>query len=375
MKYTIGSFVLGTLLLSSTTGCGDSQLEPETQTSSKTEVIESVDDHSGHDHAAEKAPGKDTPIAIADKLAFLPEILGEVNGRSITREDFVKVVRENIPPQQIIQFMSMPNDGLTAQALQFVTGEVEQEVMTNLALKAGYVASAESVIKDFEKWLATLAPEKLEEFKKSLTSRDTNLDDYKKKISEDKNQQSRIAISTWLEEKIYAEAAVTEADILNVYTAEKNKKYTTPAEVKVSHIPFKHDNSAVQRKTTESKAEEILRKIRGGAEFDQMVRENPSSDGHLKRLGVLDFFKIGTYNGQFEDAAFGLKVGEVSSVIDTTDGFQIIKLLAKKDAIITLLSEVKQSIKEQLTNSKRTDAVSKVLTYGKKLYKAKILLR
>jgi len=103
-----------------------------------------------------------------------------------------------------------------------------------------------------------------------------------------------------------------------------------------------------------------------------MIRENPSSDGLLKRLGVLDFFPAGTYNGQFEDAAFALKTGEVSELVDTAGRFELIKLLERKPEVVTPLSEVKDTIKGQLTGLKRTETIKKLLEDGKKKYNAEV---
>jgi len=380
MKNRFGSLALGTLIMALSPGCDDNAVKKDVKApASEKEAVAatpaaSTEGHihgesCDHDHAG---PGKDKSTAIADKLAFLPDVLAVVDGKEIKREDFVKVVKDNIPPSQIVQFISMPNDGLKAQAAQFAKGEVEQVVMSKLASEAGYKPNAESVVKDFEKWLSTLAPDKMKQFEDYLAKQKTNLADYKKKISEDMNQQNRIAITTWLEEKIYKAAVVTDQDILAKYNEQLKEKYTKPTQIKVAHIPFRHDNSPEQRKAAEKKATDVLRKLRDGAKFEDMVRENPSSDGHLKRLGVLEFFPAGTYNGEFEDAAFALEVGAISNVVDTADGFQLIQLLEKKTGKVTQLSDVKESIKNELSGLKKGKAVNEILTEGKNRFKAEV---
>jgi hypothetical protein len=79
------------------------------------------------------------------------------------------------------------------------------------------------------------------------------------------------------------------------------------------------------REEARKRAEECLAKIRAGAEFDQVVVECSDEPGAAKRGGDLGVFERRAMVPEFADAAFNLKVGEVSGVVESPFGFHIIK--------------------------------------------------
>jgi parvulin-like peptidyl-prolyl isomerase len=105
-----------------------------------------------------------------------------------------------------------------------------------------------------------------------------------------------------------------------------------PSQVGARHILVMHDDSAAKpenlhrtREEARKRAQEALLKIRGGADFAEMVKEYSDEPGSSERGGDLGVFERGTMVKPFADAAFALKVGEVSEVVETKYGFHIIK--------------------------------------------------
>ncbi|MET0650457.1 MAG: peptidylprolyl isomerase, partial [Pyrinomonadaceae bacterium] len=79
-------------------------------------------------------------------------------------------------------------------------------------------------------------------------------------------------------------------------------------------------------KTERAKIEGVLARVRAGEDFVKLAdqfTEDPSGKG---RGGDLGWFGRGMMVKPFEDAAFGLKPGEVSGVFETVFGFHIVKL-------------------------------------------------
>jgi len=105
-----------------------------------------------------------------------------------------------------------------------------------------------------------------------------------------------------------------------------------PKEIAARHILVMHADSQakpdeVTRSRTEAlaRAKECLKKLRAGADFAKMVAEYSDEPGAAERGGDLGVFTREVMVKSFADAAFALRVGEVSEVVETTYGFHIIQ--------------------------------------------------
>jgi peptidyl-prolyl cis-trans isomerase NIMA-interacting 1 len=110
------------------------------------------------------------------------------------------------------------------------------------------------------------------------------------------------------------------------------KKNGPVEEIHARHILVMHDGSQAKpervhrtREEALERAKECLRRLRAGADFTEMVEEYSDEPGAIERGGDLGAFRRETMVKGFSDAAFALKVGEVSEIVETAYGFHIIK--------------------------------------------------
>jgi len=119
---------------------------------------------------------------------------------------------------------------------------------------------------------------------------------------------------------------LTDADLRKAY-ADSAAKYTVPEERRPSHILIgaDRDKPAAERAKAKARAEQLLAEVRKNpAAFAELARMNSTDTGSAANGGDLDFFSRGAMVKPFEDAAFAMKQGEISDVVESDFGYHII---------------------------------------------------
>ena len=156
--------------------------------------------------------------------------------------------------------------------------------------------------------------------------------------------------------------AVSEDD-LRKYYAENEKRYTAPEERRASHILVKADKDApkAERDKARAKAEALLAEVRKNPQaFAEIAKKNSDDEGSAAKGGDLDFFGRGAMVKPFEDAAFALKPGEISGIVESDFGFHIIQVTGarggEKKSFESVRAAIESEVSNQLAQKKFADA-------------------
>lgn len=177
----------------------------------------------------------------------------------------------------------------------------------------------------------------------------------------------------FLKKEVVQKISIPEDELKSYYDKHK-EEFKTPEMVKARHILVKVNPSASaeEKKKAKEKAEDILKKIKGGQDFAKLASEFSDDPGSKMNGGDLGFFAKGRMIKPFEDAAFSLKPGEVSGVVETQFGFHIIKVEERKDAGVEGFDTAKEKIRQKLLQDRIKTKVTEFIDSAMKDAKAEI---
>lgn len=154
----------------------------------------------------------------------------------------------------------------------------------------------------------------------------------------------------YLRKVVTADVTIPEEE-LKKYYAEHEKDFLVPESARVRHIYFEAAKDATPevKEKAKSKAEAVLKQLKDGADFAAVARvssEDAESAAKGGDLGVLTPGK--TNSKEFEKAAFALKAGETSPVVETPFGYHIIRVEEKTEQRTASFDEAKDYIRSTL---------------------------
>jgi len=246
------------------------------------------------------------------------EVLATVDGTPISKEDI----------NAIIKAQGGDFDKLTKeQQKKLVDKLIERELLVDVAKKAGV--------------------EKDEAYKKAL-------ENYKKDL----------AIKVWMD-KIYKRTLISDSEA-NKYYQDNKDKFKMPEQVHARHILVKSEDEA-------KKIIDELKNLKGDELKNKFIElaKSKSTGPSGKNGGDLGYFGKGQMVPEFQDAAFALKKGEITTKpVKTQFGYHIIYLEDKKPEQIAPFEEVKDKIIAQMRQEQFSKAIKDAIDSAKS--KAKI---
>jgi parvulin-like peptidyl-prolyl isomerase len=146
---------------------------------------------------------------------------------------------------------------------------------------------------------------------------------------------------------------VTDEQILKQYETNKNK-YQKPEAYRASLIMVKvpPSSNSEQRAEYKKKIDGLLQKIRKGEDFGDLAAKNSDDMSRIKG-GDLGLLHIGQMEKEFEANVMKMKVGEISDVLESLNGYYIVKMNEKKEPRLIPFDEAKEKIRLELTTKEK----------------------
>lgn len=158
-------------------------------------------------------------------------------------------------------------------------------------------------------------------------------------------------------DSLLPQVTVTDEEVKQYYEEHQNE-FGTQEQRQAAHILITVPKQAsdAEKQAAKAKAEQVLQQVKQSpAKFAALAKQYSQDPGSAANGGDLGMFGRGAMVKPFEDSVFGLKVGEVSDLVQSDFGYHIIKLQAVKPAKIQPLSEVKNLIVQRLKSQHASD--------------------
>lgn len=156
-------------------------------------------------------------------------------------------------------------------------------------------------------------------------------------------------------------AKVSEAELQKDYQ-DSIDSFRTPERVRIRHILIKTQGKPKEdAPKLKAKAEDLLKQIKGGADFAELAKKNSEDPGSAEKGGELGFVTRGQMVANFEKAAFSLKPGETSGVVETEYGYHILQCEEKQDAHTQSFEEARPQLFADAQKQQATEALNRAI--------------
>ncbi|MGA2376790.1 MAG: peptidylprolyl isomerase [Candidatus Sulfotelmatobacter sp.] len=331
-------------------------------------------------------------VLILIAMAYLPalavgqvveEIVTRVNGQIITRSEYQRSkdqLRDDVKQQDPANA-----DKLYAEREKDVLRDlVDQQLLLEKGKDLSITGDTE-LIKRLDQMRKDMKLDTMEELEKAATAQGISYEDFKQ------NLRNQIITQKVIGEEVGSHLSISKEEEQQFYDEHKSE-LEQPESIKLSEIliaPQKvaADKSAAANATgtgdaktqdatsdsakqaaetaalaaAEAKANDVLKQIRAGANFEDMAKK--FSDGpSAAQGGDLGGFKRGTLAKELEDRTFAMKSGDVTDVIRTKQGYVILKVTNHQMAGIPTMKEIEPKIQDALYYQKLQPALRAYLT-------------
>lgn len=234
--------------------------------------------------------------------------VASVGGNAITHADIQSMAEQVSGSQVLSQLITnqLVTNAAKAQNLTATTSEVNND-LTSLEMQNGITNDSQ-----LQQALAQT----------HMTKADL-LDELKIQVLEEKLAQNKVN--------------VTDKQISDYYAKNKTA-LATPATVSLSDIVV----------NTKAQAQTVLSLLKAGRNFAQVAKDFSTDTNTKDKSGLLGTFTKNQLDASIANAAFALKAGELSSPIQVSSGYEILKCNGRTDAVIPPLDKVKSKIKTTL---------------------------
>ncbi len=302
---------------------------------------------------------------VIDQLVYgeMLELEAARMGITVTRQEQADLIRRLVPGAQagnMDQYAAEVNERfqLTVPVFEDLIRRDLLQTKFSQLITDGLVVTPEELEREFRRRnekikieYAVIRPDTLES---QVRVDDTELTAYfeKNKSKYQVPERRRIRFALLTLDQINSRVTVSDDDLRAFYNQHLDR-FQVQNRARVSHILFKTiGRTDAEVEEIRQKAEDVLKKARGGAKFDELARTHSEDDATKPKGGDLGWIVAGQTVPEFERAAFNLPKGKLSDLVKTQYGFHIIRVEDREQARTKPFEEVRDSLRAEVLAQK-----------------------
>jgi peptidyl-prolyl cis-trans isomerase D len=285
---------------------------------------------------------------VANQLMKVPEF--QVGGR-FNKEQYLRVLQANrLYP---VQFEEDQRDQITLSRLYSVI--IDSVQVSEADVRERYRLDNEKINLNYIKLSAS-------DYLAEVKFNDDDLKKFYERAKDSLKEPLRLKVEylAYPFARFTDAVQVSEKEIEDYYQANQQAKFRKPKEVKVRYISLraKGEDDAQQKQELRARAEGIVKEARAGKDFAQLAKRE-SDDPSAAKGGDLGWMTQGQLPPQLAPI-FELEKGKVSDVIESSTGFQIVKVEDTKAEKTPSLKEATAEIVATLKTDKAKQEAGKI---------------
>jgi peptidyl-prolyl cis-trans isomerase SurA len=289
-------------------------------------------------HYAQTAPPASQSIPIDGYAA-------KVNETIITRSD-VRSIMAPILPQLYRRYQGAELEQQLDQAYLDAREQLIEQALIIAAFEArgGHIPDY-YVNNEIDRIIRDRFNGERARFEEALAAEQVTYEDYLEKT------RRNISASMLIRQEINQRARISPETIRITYEANRYD-YLIPEKIRYSIILLHHGSTPEEQTLKTETAQHILQKIEAGEDFNALAQEF-SEGARADQGGAFPWLQLKDIDPSLHTHLNQLKTGQHSPIIEDDDRLLILKVDARRNAAYQPFSEVRQTIKEHLTNLER----------------------
>ncbi len=225
----------------------------------------------------------------------------------------------------------LPQDsaGLERAVQQILDNKINELILVNAARDAGVVVSEEMVNDITSQELARIQQQFGSDvaFTAALAQEGITRDQLRRDLST--RVRDRLLVEDYARSRMQSRAPplISESEIREVFDAQSAATVgQRPATVSFRQVLVTPEPSDEAREAAIARGDEVLRELDSGGDFEVLARRFSDDVGSREFGGDLGWFSTGRMVAEFERAAFSMRVGSTSGLVESPFGFHIIRV-------------------------------------------------